>query len=158
MDKRKKFLLDENLGRLAKWLRMLGYDTIVPKSISIDRKISLCIKERRIFLTRSKRIAKRREQFIRMMITEKSYKKQLYQLRELINFENELSTRCLECNNFLQPIDTKFINNIVPEMVLNNFSKFKICRKCGKIFWKGTHYQAMKRELNNLLTTIVNKF
>lgn len=154
MNKRKKFLLDENLGRLAKWLRMLGYDTIIPRSISTDTKIKLCVNERRIFLTRDKKIAKSNRSFSRKLITEKGYNKQLLQLRDLISFENELSSRCLNCNYLLQPINAKYLKDIVPEMVLNNFSEFKICRKCGKIYWRGTHYQAMKTELKNLLTTI----
>lgn len=155
MSKRNKFLLDENLERLAKWLRMLGYDTIVPKSISIEKKISLCIKERRIFLTRNKKIAKRSEPYIRFFMKEQTYLKQLSEMQDLISFDNKLSTRCLNCNYILQTIEPEYIKHLVPEKVLNYFSEFKICRKCGKIYWNGSHYDAMKMEFKNLLTTKV---
>ena len=153
-EKKKKFLLDENLYRLTKWLRMLGYDSIIPKSISIEKKISLCQKERRIFLTRSKKIANRNNKFIRILIKTEEPEKQLQQILNLIDFDEDIfASRCLICNNRLEMVTTKKIESLVPENVKNTFSDFKICRKCGKIYWKGSHYVAMKSRLKNLLTT-----
>ncbi|MCD6176944.1 MAG: Mut7-C RNAse domain-containing protein [Candidatus Cloacimonetes bacterium] len=153
-ENKKKFLLDENLGKLAKWLRMLGYDAAVYKSISIEKKISLCKKERRVFLTRSKKIVRRKEKFSRILIKTEKYDEQLREIIHLIEFDNEmLSSRCLECNYKLQELQVEKIKDIIPENVKHNFSNFKICRKCGKIFWKGSHYTAMKSKLKNLLTT-----
>lgn len=151
---RKKFLLDENLGKLAKWLRMLGYDTAIYKSISIEKKIFLCSKERRIFLTRSKKNAKRKENFSRILIRTEKYDDQLQEILHLLELNNEiLFSRCLECNSKLQEISAGKVYDLVPENVIHNFSDFKICRKCGKIFWCGSHYDAMKYKLKNLLTT-----
>ncbi len=150
---RKKFLLDENLGKLAKWLRMLGYDSVVYKSISIEKKISLCVKERRIFLTRSKKIAKMNEHFFRILIRTEKYDNQLKEILPLLEINNEMFfSRCLECNNGLQAIKAENIDGLVPENVKHNFTDYKICRKCGKIYWHGSHYDAMKSKLKNLLT------
>ena len=150
---RKKFLLDENLGKLAKWLRMLGYDSVVYKSISIEKKIYLCVKERRIFLTRSKKIAKMNEHFSRILIRTEKYDNQLKEILPLLEINNEMFfSRCLECNNRLQAIKTEKIDGLVPENVKHNFTDYKICRKCGKIYWRGSHYDAMKSKLKNLLT------
>ena len=154
IENRKKILLDENLGKLGKWLRMLGYDTAVYKSISIEKKVSLCVKERRIFLTRSSKIAKRKESFSRILIKSEKYDEQLQEISHLLELNNEkLFSRCLKCNYRLQDIHAEKINGLVPEKVKHNFSEFKICRKCGKIYWRGSHYEAMKCKLNNLLTT-----
>lgn len=151
---RKKFLLDENLGKLAKWLRMLGYDAAVYKSISIEKKISLCYKERRILLTRSKKIVKRGECFSRILIKAEKYDKQLQEMLPLLELNNDLLfTRCIECNNEMREIKIEKIDGLVPESVKYNFSEFKICRKCGKVYWRGSHYDAMKSKLKNLLTT-----
>ena len=151
---RKKFLLDENLGKLAKWLRMLGYDVAIYRSISIEKKISLCNKERRVYLTRSNKIARRKESFSRMLIRTEKYDEQLLEMLPLLEFNNKmLSSRCLVCNDKLQEIQVEKIKDLVPEYVTDNFSDFKICRKCGKIFWNGSHYAAMKSKLKNLLTT-----
>ncbi len=153
-EKKKKFLLDENLYKLAKWLRMLGYDAIVPKSISIEKKISLCQKERRIFLTRSNKIVNKKDKFHRILIKTKKYNEQLQEIEEFIGFkESDLSSRCLMCNNRLQVVTAEKIESLIPENVEFNFSDYKICKKCGKIYWKGSHYTAMKSRLKNLLTT-----
>ena len=134
-ENRKKFLVDENLGKLAKWLRMLGYDAAVYKSISIEKKISLCVKERRIFLTRSTKIAKRKERFSRILIKSEKYDKQLQELLHVLEFNAKmLSSRCLECNYKLQELQIEKIRDLVPENVRNNFPDYKICRKCGKFF------------------------
>ncbi|MCK5051422.1 MAG: Mut7-C RNAse domain-containing protein [Candidatus Cloacimonetes bacterium] len=153
-ENRKKFLLDENLGKLAKWLRMLGYDAAVYKSISIEKKISLCNKERRVFLTRSNKISKRKENFSRILIRTEKYDKQLLEMQDLIELEDViLFSRCLNCNSKLRKVQLEKIEGLVPENVRNNFSDFKICKKCGKIYWNGSHYDAMKSKLKNLLTT-----
>ena len=153
-ENRKKFIVDENLGKLAKWLRMLGYDAVVYKSISIEKRLSLCVKERRIFLTRSAKIAKRKESFSRILIKSEKYDEQLQEISHLVELNNKkLFSRCLRCNYILQDIRAEKIDGLVPEHVKHNFSKFKICRKCGKIYWRGSHYDDMKSKLNNLLTT-----
>ena len=153
-ENRKKFLLDENLGKLAKWLRMLGYDVAIYRSISNEKKISLCNKERRVYLTRSNKIAGRKESFSRILIRTEKYDEQLLEMSHLLEFNNKmLSSRCLVCNDKLQEIQVEKIKDLVPKYVTDNFSDFKICRKCGKIFWNGSHYAAMKSKLKNLLTT-----
>lgn len=153
-ENRRKFLLDENLGRLAKWLRMLGYDAAVYKSISIEKRILFCTKERRIFLTRSSKIAIKKDDFSRILIKAERYDEQLLELVHLIEFNNEMiSSRCLKCNYRLQDIKVEKIGDLIPDNVKHNFSEFKICRKCGKIYWRGSHYDAMKSKLKNLLTT-----
>ncbi|MDP8268359.1 MAG: Mut7-C RNAse domain-containing protein [Candidatus Tenebribacter davisii] len=154
MQKNKKFLLDENLGKLAKWLRILGYDSAVYKCISSKKKIYLCEKEHRIFLTRSKKIASRKEQFLRILIKSEKSDEQIMELLNIIKLDNELIfTRCTKCNYILKDIDVKSIENLIPRDIIDNFSEFKICRKCGSIYWHGSHYVAMKDKLNNLLTT-----
>jgi len=153
-ENRKKFLLDENLAKLAKWLRMLGYDVAIYRSINNEKKISLCNKERRVYLTRSNKIAKRKEIFSRMLIRTEKYDEQLLEMLHLLEFNNKmLSSRCLVCNDKLQKIQVEKIKDLIPKYVTDNFSDFKICRKCGKIFWNGSHYAAMKSKLKNLLTT-----
>ncbi len=153
IEKRPKFLLDENLGKLAKWLRILGYDSVVYKSISIEKKVSICIKERRIFLTKSKKIAGRKESFSRILIISENYDRQLQEISNLlISREDLLFSRCTECNFNLQVVKKEKIEKLIPEHVNNNFEEFNICRKCGKIYWKGSHYNAIKSKLKNLLT------
>jgi len=159
IEKRPKFLLDDNLGKLAKWLRILGYDSVVYQSISIEKKISTCIKERRIFLTRSKKTAGRKESFSRILIISDNHEQQLQEISNLLILSADLLfSRCTECNFNLQMVKKEKIQKLIPEFIYNNFKEFNVCRKCGKIFWKGSHYNAIKYKLNNLLTiTSTNK-
>ncbi len=150
-----KFLLTENLNRLAKWLRMLGYDAAIYKSISFHNMIRLAVKERRIILTRSTKQAKSNLKFSRILIKADNHLQQLKELKEVISFnEHYIFLRCLLCNKLLIEIAKEKIKDLVPEFIYENQTDFKVCRKCGKIYWQGTHYKAMLAEIKNTLLSI----
>ena len=143
-----KFLLTENLNRLAKWLRMLGYDAAIYRSISFHNMIRLAVKERRIILTRSNKQAKSNLKFSRILIKADNYLQQLTELIEIIAFnEQNTFSRCLLCNRLLSEITKEKIKDLIPDFIYENHTDFKVCRKCGKIYWQGTHYKAMLAEL-----------
>jgi uncharacterized protein len=145
------FLLSENLNRLAKWLRMLGYDAAIYKSIGTDRMINLAIKERRVLLTRSTDISKRKEKFSRVLIKSELHFEQLRELRTYLSLSDEnLFTRCLVCNNKLYDISKDKVEELVPEYIWNTINDFKVCRRCGKIYWQGTHYKIMLENLRKI--------
>lgn len=149
-----RFLLAENLNRLAKWLRLLGYDAAVYRSISTDKMINLAIRERRILLTRAKKIAARKEKFPRILIRSENHKQQLCELFNYISFDEKyIFSRCRECNKLLFDITKDKIKELVPEFIFNSQTEFVICRKCGKIFWRGTHYQNMMQDLKNIFSS-----
>ncbi|MDO9578196.1 MAG: Mut7-C RNAse domain-containing protein [Candidatus Cloacimonadales bacterium] len=146
-----KFLLSENLNRLAKWLRLLGYDAAIYKAISTDKMINLANKERRILLTRSNKIAVRKEKFSRILIKSEFHTEQLKEIRSYLVFSREhIFTRCLICNKILFAISRDKVWNLVPEFVLNSIKEYKVCRKCGKIYWPGSHYKNMLEVLRNI--------
>ncbi len=148
-----KFLLDENLNRLAKWLRLLDYDAAVYKSISFHNAIRVANRERRIFLTRDRNLAGSNLIFSRRLIMSVDHRDQLKELNDIVTVKEEyLFSRCILCNKRLFNIPKKKIKELIPEFVYESFDEFKLCRKCGRIFWKGSHYKAMKEELKNLLT------
>jgi len=148
-----KFLLDENLNRLARWLRIFGYDAAVYRSTGIHNKVRLAKKERRIYLTRSKKLAKLNEEFSRFLIKANDYQHQLGELRHFLKFDDDfIFTRCIECNRKLEKISKEKIKEIIPSYIYETFIEFTICRKCGKVYWKGSHYASMKRQLKNMLT------
>ncbi|MCK5027974.1 MAG: Mut7-C RNAse domain-containing protein [Candidatus Pacebacteria bacterium] len=147
-----KFLLTENLNRLAKWLRMLGYDAAIYKSISFHNMIRLAKKERRIILTRSNKQAKSNLKFSRILIKADNHLEQIKELKEVITFNEQYTfLRCLLCNKLLYGISREKVKDLVPEFIYENQTDFKVCRKCGKIYWHGTHYKAMLMELRKIL-------
>ena len=146
-----KFLLTENLNRLSKWLRMLGYDATIYKSISLSNMIRLAVKERRIILTRSAKQAKSNLKFSRILIKSDNHFKQIKELKEIITFNEQYTfSRCLVCNKQLYGISKEKVKDLVPEFIYENQADFKVCRKCGKIYWQGTHYKVMLEVLKNI--------
>ncbi len=152
-ERKPRFLLAENLNRLAKYLRMLGYDAEIYKSISFSNKIRLANKDKRIFLTRSQKEAKSTIQFSRKRIFSNFVREQIKELRDYISLsENHLFSRCLVYNKKLHQIKKEKIQSLVPGYVYYEHNDFYLCRKCGRIYWRGTHSKRMKKMLENLLS------
>ena len=150
--KEPRFLLAENLNKLAQYLRFLGYDAALIKSISFTKKINLCNKERRIYLTRSNKEAKSNHKFSRILINGQFVQEQIKELSDYIVFaETNIFTRCSKCNSLLNKIDQEKIKSFVPPYIFEHHDQFRICRKCGKIYWKGTHFDHLSDELNRLV-------
>lgn len=154
MQKRLKFLAAENLNRLAKWLRILGYDTLILKNVSFAKVRNIAQKERRIYLTRSSKEAKSPHRFSRLLLKTDNLHKQLCELSSILEYDQEKAfTRCPICNRQLQNIEPCKIKSRIPRYVFENFQEFRYCRKCGRIFWQGSHYHKME----NMLKEIIDK-
>jgi uncharacterized protein with PIN domain len=147
----KKFLLDENLGKLAKWLRFLGYDAAIYKKISVNNKIRLANREKRIYLTRDKKTAKLKKKFSRILIKSENYKEQLKELKGHIEFdEAKLFTVCPHCNRKLKATTKEKVKKLIPEYIYQTHDEFMVCYFCGRVFWKGTHYQKILNTLKKI--------
>jgi uncharacterized protein with PIN domain len=147
-----KFITDRNLGKLAKWLRILGYDTVC-YSENIDRAfLRAGAKENRIVLTRRRDMARRAFSGRMVIIYRDRVNDQLQELREKTSLEpnpqNFLSL-CLECNQPLQPISKENTKEKVPPYVFQTQNTFLTCPECGKIYWPGTHRDNILKELKN---------
>ena len=142
-EKLPKFILTENLNRLAKWLRLLGYDAALYRSISFDNLKRIAAKERRIVLTRHSKYGKTDNKDI-VLIRSTDHLEQLKELSTMLHLrEEDLFSRCTLCNKLLYGIERQNIKDLVPEYIYQNQKEFKICRKCGKVYWQGTHYDKM---------------
>lgn len=148
---RPDFIAERNLARLTRWLRILGYDTLNYKNISFNNLIRIARRDRRIVLTRNQKHAKSNYKFSRVLIKSDNLEKQLRELDSFITFDEKfLFTRCPNCNKILFLIDKRKIVDLIPEKVYKNFAEFKVCRRCGKIYWQGTHYRDFKAKLESL--------
>ncbi len=143
------FFLHRNLKPLAKWLRFFGYFAEVYEAINLNRVCAIAKKEKRVILTKSKKEHKFFEKSI--LIKSSNYLDQLKEISNLIKYdENRLFSRCSTCNRHLSEISKAKIKNLVPNLIFNNNNNFKICRRCGKVYWKGTHYSQIKEKLEIL--------
>jgi uncharacterized protein with PIN domain len=139
------------LGKLARWLRIIGYDTLYDSSISDDEIISRSIKEDRIILTRDTLLVKRRGVSRYLFIESDHIKEQFRQVVDAYGLSIDyLFNRCLHCNTSIKPVDKEKVKKQVPPYVFKTQSWFARCPSCGKIYWQGTHADQVRKFLQNV--------
>lgn len=141
------------LGRLARWLRFLGFDTLYYSDISDSRLIRIAREQNRFVLTRDTRLVRIRAVKDYLLIKANDSYSQLLEVITTLNLRefNPFSI-CVECNGQLTRIsDKKEIIDLVPEFVFLNFNLFLKCSNCGKIYWEGSHPQKFKEKLSKIL-------
>lgn len=141
------------LGRLARWLRFLGFDTLYYSDISDSRLIRIAREQNRFVLTRDTRLVRIRAVKDYLLIKANDSYSQLLEVITTLNLRefNPFSI-CVECNGQLTRISDKTeIIDLVPEFVFLNFNLFLKCSNCGKIYWEGTHPQKFKEKLSKIL-------
>lgn len=146
-----RFLLSEELHKLAKWLRFIGYDAKIIKAVSRNELVRLAIREKRVILTRQYELSNRKEHFKRLLVVSDYPTQQLQQVSEEFSLSQiALMSRCTVCNRKLSTVAKEHIMDRVPPYVLDKQTEYKICRKCGKIYWQGTHTASMQKTLTTL--------
>jgi len=144
-----KFLLDLMLGRLAKWLRIMGYDTYYQSKYKLDELYELS--RDRIFITKNKALSAKLKG---ILLTSNNIEEQLKELKEKLNLTQKSDTwfsRCIICNTELKKADPQWAQESVPEYVyIENKNKIKFCPVCKKFYWPGTHRQNMIKKLKDL--------
>ncbi|PYM61574.1 MAG: hypothetical protein DMD79_12390 [Candidatus Rokuibacteriota bacterium] len=139
LDLRPRFVADVMLGRLARWLRALGYDTAYVRDASDRQLLGLALREDRRLLTRDvalARLARERGLLVRADGLDD-------QLREVVQAcgltAPTLLTRCLECNVPLEAVGRDAVRDRVPSYTFATQRAFRTCRGCARVYWPGTH-------------------
>jgi len=151
-----KFIVDNNVAKLARWLRVMGYDTLLFKQKDEDKMIKIALHEDRMILTRDTQLMKRRlvtnGKLKAMLITQDDPKAQLQETVRKLNLSYHFKpfSLCLECNQTLIPRSKEEVQNLVPPCVFKTQNQYTECPVCHHIYWQGTHWQAMIKELKNL--------
>jgi len=141
------------LGTLAKWLRIIGFDTYFADSQIDDKELlKIAKKQDRIIITRDKeliqRCKKQKINFIQMLTTDLD--EQIKQTLKNIEIDEKLFlTRCLLCNSKVSKIDKEKILNKIPENLRENNDDFWYCKKCDKVYWMGTHTEDMLKKIKS---------
>ncbi len=148
-----RFILDVHLGKLAKLLRMAGFDTYYRNDLDDREIVERAAEEDRIVLTRDRGILKnklvKKGYYVRSQNSARQLEEVLdrFQLRQSINF----FTRCIVCNGMITRVGKKMIEKHLKPGTRKRFTVFFRCRGCGKIYWRGSHYQRMKSYYGSLL-------
>lgn len=152
-----KFIADCMLGKLAKWLRILGYDTLYYRVIEDRALIQIALRTDRILLTRDEEVFQKFEGGNKLLIQSDFVMDQLKQVIEekKLEIKNHLFIRCVLCNTELIQIDKGDVQDRVPEFVFKTQQYFSFCNRCKKIYWRGTHRTKMIERLKNLESAIL---
>lgn len=151
---RASFVLDSMLGRLAKWLRIMGYDAVYSPYFSDEELIDRAVKTRAILLTRDKLLARLAElRGVKVVMLPEDLAEQLVKLAALgcIELRIDLSrTRCPICNVRLVRAGKSQVIGMVPQGVAEYYDEFWVCPRCSKVYWPGSHLRSMIKFLEGL--------
>ena len=142
-----RFVADVMLGRLARWLRALGYDTLYFRDAPDRRLLAVALGERRRLLTRDAALARRARE-AGLLVRAESLDVQLHEVTAAcgVGGRRPLS-RCLECNGLLGSAAPDAVRDRVPPYTFATQREFWICASCHRVFWAGTHVTGIRRRL-----------
>ncbi|MFC1848057.1 Mut7-C RNAse domain-containing protein [Chloroflexota bacterium] len=152
-----RFIADSNVGGLARRLRMAGFDALFFSDMPDNRLVRIALDEDRVLLTRDTEIMKRRvvsSGKLRIILIESDdVKSQLRQVLATLNLAGEVSpfTRCMECNEPLVFKVKEDIEGQVPPYVYQTQTQYMQCPGCRRIYWRGTHWDRMNAELEEIV-------
>jgi uncharacterized protein with PIN domain len=151
-----KFIADNNVGKLARWLRLIGYDTLLFKQKDDARMIKTALGDDRVVLTKDTQFMKRRlvtnGELKAMLIKQDDPKNQIQEVVKKLNlnYHSNPFSLCLECNQALIARTKEEVQSLVPPHVFEIQTQYTECPACHRIYWQGTHWQAMVKKLQDL--------
>ena len=152
-----KFIVDNNVGKLAKWLRIMGYDTRFFNGSNDSHLVATALAEGRVILTRDTQIMKRRVvtggQLKAILIQSDEPERQVHQVIEALDLDCQFRpfSLCLECNQPLEERSKQQVKDLVPPYVFQTQSQYMECPACHRIYWRGTHWQRMTEKLKKFM-------
>lgn len=147
-----RFVIDTHLGGLARRLRMLGFDTVYERHYLDVNIVAVSVAENRIILTRDRGILKNKAvthgYWLRCVETDD----QVREVLDRFDLHGQMTpfARCLECNGLIARVDKNQVADQLPPRTAEVFEDFYKCESCGKVYWKGSHYDRMKTIIDTL--------
>jgi uncharacterized protein len=147
-----KFVLDVHLGRLAGYLRLLGFDTLYSNRFSDPELVEISAREKRLLLTRDRGVLKHSAVTHGYWLRQTSSRYQADEVVKRFDLARLIRpfTRCVVCNEILREASIAEIRSRVPSGVLEWCTEFRECTGCGRVYWKGSHYRRMSEWIGQL--------
>jgi uncharacterized protein len=141
-----RFVLDQHLGRLAAYMRMLGFDVLHKVPSPDDELASTSSREDRVLLTRDVGLLKRKEVRHGYFVRATDPRAQISEVVKRFCLVNAIApfTRCFRCNTPLRQVDRSAVADHLPERTADLHNHFMQCATCGRVYWKGSHYDRMR--------------
>lgn len=146
-----RFILDAHLGKLARQLRMLGLDATYDREWDDATMIDLSLRQHRIILTRELGILEQSRVTHGYWLRHGEPRQQLREVLLALNLLRQLHpfTRCMGCNGRIHPVDKTVIRGEINLKIFQKFHEFWQCQDCMKIYWRGSHYKRLLRQVGN---------
>ena len=147
------FIVDVNLGKLARRLRMLGFDTAYGNRLEDSEIVDIATREKRIVLTRDRRLLFRRAITHGFWIRSVDVDTQLEEVMQRLDLYDQVKPlqRCLDCNGKIETVDREQVWSRLEPLTRQYYSEFYCCTRCDKIYWSGSHVTHMSGVIRQLL-------
>ena len=148
-----KFVVDCMLGKLAKWLKILGFDALFFSKIEDDALLDIAADENRVLLTRDTRLIEKSKRVKLLFIESENWRTQVEQVLDEFDLWRDVkpNSRCIECNVRIKDLPREKAKNLVTPFVFENADTFALCPDCGRVFWRGTHLKDMETKIDDFL-------
>ena len=150
-----RFVLDCHLGRLARYLRQFGFDTLYRNDYTDDQLADTSAREHRILLTRDRNLLKRSIITHGYFIREHDPRKQLDEVIRRFDLRNLIKPfgRCTRCNGMVEAVDKNTVEHLLEPKTRQYFDEFWQCTGCGQVYWEGSHVKHMLRLTDEVLNS-----
>lgn len=150
--RRTRFVLDVHLGKLARYLRMLGFDSVYGSALEDAEIIDIALGQRRIILTRDRGILKHSRVTHGYWVRSHRPFQQLTEVLRAFDLFGQIKpfTRCMECDGRIKRAPKARLRKRIDPKILERFDAFWTCRECGKVYWRGSHYEGMAKRVESL--------
>ncbi len=141
------------LGKLAKWLKILGFDALFFSEIEDDDLLILARDEDRILLTKDTGLIEKAKDVETLFLKSEEWQDQIKQVIGHFKLREKVAphTRCIDCNVELKNLPKKNAKNLVSSFVFEKADSFALCPSCGRVFWRGTHFKDMETKIQEIL-------
>jgi uncharacterized protein with PIN domain len=149
-----KFVLDNHLGKLTNYMRMLGLDALYRNDFDDDELAQISENHDRILLTRDRGLLKRNQVTHGYLIRDKDPREQLVEVLRRFDLFSVVDPfrRCIRCNGILEPVSKEqVIDQLEPKTELY-FEDFRICQECGQVYWRGSHFERMETFIDEIMS------
>jgi len=144
------------LGKLARWLRVLGFDVSYFRRIEDGELLTIARKEGRTLLTRDRELVRRAKAVPALLIDGEKWEEQVVQVLKAFDLGGRVApfSRCLDCNRPLKRLSREEAGNLIPPFIRDQCGRFALCPGCGRVFWEGTHAGDMAGRIDRILKSV----
>lgn len=148
-----RFVLDNHLGQLTSYLRLLGFDSLYPNHFHDEELAALSCQEERVLLTRDRRLLMRKIVVYGFCLTTRDPRQQLIHVLNRYQLDPYIHPwhRCLRCNGKLRPVPKEDVYSRLEPKTKLYYQEFHLCQECDQIYWKGSHFQPLQQLVTDII-------